>query len=107
MNEDVLECKRKAQELITSDRAPVNGNGRKKGYIEVMKDLYHPVPSSAGLQMMHVELALYWILRNGGTPSTPLVQTSGIFPTPRNVGLSQRQIKRQASKKCSRTRLSI
>ena len=34
MNEDVLECKRKAQELITSDRAPVNGNGRKKGYIE-------------------------------------------------------------------------
>lgn len=40
MNEDVLECKRKAQELITSDRAPVNGNGRKKGYIEVMKDLW-------------------------------------------------------------------
>ena len=40
MNGDVLECKRKAQELITSDRAPVNGNGRKKGYIEVMKDLW-------------------------------------------------------------------
>lgn len=40
MNQDVLECKRKAQELITSDRAPVNGNGRKKGYIEVMKDLW-------------------------------------------------------------------
>ena len=35
MNEDVLECKRKAQELITSDRAPVNGNGKKgihRGY---------------------------------------------------------------------------
>ena len=41
MNEDVLECKRKAQELITSDRAPVNGNGRKKGYIEVMTDLWN------------------------------------------------------------------
>ena len=40
MNKDVLECKRKAQELITSDRAPVSGNGRKKGYIEVMKDLW-------------------------------------------------------------------
>ena len=39
MNEDVLECERKVQELITSDRAPVNGNGRKKGYIEVMKAL--------------------------------------------------------------------
>ena len=41
MNEDVLECKRKAQELITSDRAPVNRNGRKKGYIEVMTDLWN------------------------------------------------------------------
>ena len=30
MNEDVLECKRKAQELTTYDRAPVNGNGRKR-----------------------------------------------------------------------------
>ena len=40
MNEDLLECKRKAQELITSSRAPVNGNGRKKGYIEVMKNLW-------------------------------------------------------------------
>ena len=37
MNEGVLECKRKAQ-----DRVPVNGNGGKKGYIEVMKDLWDP-----------------------------------------------------------------
>ncbi|EDO37922.1 predicted protein [Nematostella vectensis] len=41
MNVDVLECKRKAQELTSSDRAPVNENGRKKGYIEVMKDLWN------------------------------------------------------------------
>ena len=40
MNKDLLECKRKAQDLITSDRAPVNGNRRIKGYIEVMKDLW-------------------------------------------------------------------
>ena len=40
MNEDLLECKRKAQELITSSRAPVNVNERKKGYIEVMKNLW-------------------------------------------------------------------
>ena len=40
MNEDVLECKRKAQESINSDRALVNGTGRKKGSIEVMKDLW-------------------------------------------------------------------
>ena len=40
MNEDLLECKRKAQELITSSGAPVNANGRKKGYIEIMKNLW-------------------------------------------------------------------
>ena len=40
MNEDLLECKRKAQELMTSSGAPVNANGRKKGYIEIMKNLW-------------------------------------------------------------------
>ena len=34
MNNDVLECKKKTQELITSDRAPVNGNERKRGYMD-------------------------------------------------------------------------
>ena len=40
MNTDVLECKRKAQELVTSGNAPFNRNGRRKGYIEEMKELW-------------------------------------------------------------------
>ena len=40
-NSDVLECKRKAKEMITSQTPPCNVNGRKKGYIEVMKDLWN------------------------------------------------------------------
>ena len=40
MNNDVLECKRRAQELVASDGAPLNRNGRKKGYIEIMKQLW-------------------------------------------------------------------
>ena len=40
MNNDVLECKRRAQELVASDSAPLNRNGRKKGYIEVLKQLW-------------------------------------------------------------------
>ena len=40
MNNDVLECKRRAQELVASDSAPLNWNGREKGYIEVMKLLW-------------------------------------------------------------------
>ena len=40
MNNDVLECKRRAQELVAPDSAPLNRNGRKKGYIEVLKQLW-------------------------------------------------------------------
>lgn len=39
MNNDVLECKRQAKELISSQNPPRNENGKKKGYIEVMKQL--------------------------------------------------------------------
>ena len=40
MNIDCLNCKRKAQELIASENPPVNENGRRKGYIKVMKELW-------------------------------------------------------------------
>ena len=40
MNNDLLECKRKAQDLVVSNEAPRNKNGKKKGYIEVMALLW-------------------------------------------------------------------
>ena len=40
MNKDVLECKKNAQELVSSENPPCNENGRKRGYIGVMKDLW-------------------------------------------------------------------
>ena len=40
MNNDILECKKKAQELISSENPPCNENGRKRGYIDVMKELW-------------------------------------------------------------------
>ena len=40
MNIDCLDCKRKAQDLIASENPHVNENGRRKGYIKVMKDLW-------------------------------------------------------------------
>ena len=40
MNIDCLDCKRKAQELIASENPPVNENGRRKGYIKIMKELW-------------------------------------------------------------------
>ena len=53
MNSDLLECKRKAKDLISSVDPPRNATGRKKGYIEVMADLWEDkgarVPSPTGL----------------------------------------------------------
>ena len=43
MNKDVLECKKKAQELISSENPPCNENGRKRGYIDVMKELWDDI----------------------------------------------------------------
>ena len=40
MNTDLLQCKRDAQDLVASSYAPRNRNGRKKGYIEVMAELW-------------------------------------------------------------------
>ena len=40
MNSDLLECKRTAKGLISSVDPPRNATGRKKGYIEVMADLW-------------------------------------------------------------------
>lgn len=40
MNTDLLECKKKAQDLVSSDNSPLNRNGKKKGYIEVMHELW-------------------------------------------------------------------
>ncbi|CAH3156563.1 unnamed protein product [Pocillopora meandrina] len=51
MNSDLLECKRKAKDLISSVDPPRNATGRKKGYIEVMADLWEDKvnESSSGL----------------------------------------------------------
>ena len=40
MNSDILECKKKAKEMVSSNNPPYYTNGRKKDYIEVMKVLW-------------------------------------------------------------------
>ena len=40
MNSDILECKKKAKEMVSSNNPPYYTNGRKKGYVEVMKVLW-------------------------------------------------------------------
>ena len=40
MNDDLLECKQKALDLVKSSDAPRLDSGRKKGYMAVMKDLW-------------------------------------------------------------------
>ena len=38
---DVLECKRKAIEITSSESPPLGVNGKKKGYIEVLEELWN------------------------------------------------------------------
>ena len=40
MTSVLLECKRKAVELTSSDNPPLQDNGRKKGYMCLMKELW-------------------------------------------------------------------
>ena len=40
MNWDLLECKKRAKELVGSDTPLCNESGRKRGYIEVMQQLW-------------------------------------------------------------------
>ena len=40
MNRDLLECKKKAKELVASENPPCKENGSKKGYIAVMTELW-------------------------------------------------------------------
>ena len=40
MNSDLLECKRRAKELTSSQDPLCNANGKKKGYIMVIKGLW-------------------------------------------------------------------
>ena len=40
MNNDILECKRKAKELVSSENPPCNEKGRKRGYVDIMKELW-------------------------------------------------------------------
>ena len=40
MNSDLLECKVKAKEMVASQNSPRHENGRKKGYMAIMRELW-------------------------------------------------------------------
>jgi len=46
MNKDVLECKKKAQELVVSENPPCNENERRRGYI---RDLPQNTATATGM----------------------------------------------------------
>ena len=41
MNVDLMECKIKAKELVASNNPPLKVDGRKKGYMQLMKELWN------------------------------------------------------------------
>lgn len=51
MNKDLVDCKRKARELVSSDNPPCNENGKRRGYIEIMKELWDGLRLYGHLQL--------------------------------------------------------
>ena len=74
MNKDVFECKKKAQELVSSENPPCNENGRKRGYIDVMKELWDDM-GSKNLQLksrnLRDQASRLEKIRNNGTDLSP------------------------------------
>ena len=50
MISDLLECKKRAQELASSEEPARNTNGRKKGYMNILKELWDDL-GYAGLNL--------------------------------------------------------
>ena len=50
MISDLLECKKRAQELASSEEPVRNMNGRKKGYMKILKELWDDL-GCAGLNL--------------------------------------------------------
>ena len=40
MNDDLLSCKRQAVAMANSEQPPLEKNGRKKGYIKIMREIW-------------------------------------------------------------------
>ena len=40
MNADLLSCKREVVSLIQSNQPPLDGNGKRKGYMKIMKEVW-------------------------------------------------------------------
>lgn len=50
IKEELLDCKRKATAMVASDNSPRNLNGKKKGYMQIMKELLDET-DNAGLNL--------------------------------------------------------
>lgn len=62
MNKDILLCKRRALELIKSENPPRKDDGKKKGYIEVMKQLWEESGySNLGLKAQNLRDQASWL----------------------------------------------
>jgi len=95
MNKDVLECKRKALELVSSANPPRKQNGRKRGYIEIMKELwdeagyYNLGIKSQNLRDQASRLEKIQELASNNTQEESLLETNSIRNrTPNSVNLS-------------------
>ena len=97
MNRDLIECRKKATQLVASNDPPRNPNGRRKGYMQLMKELWDEVGhSELGLTTENLRDHTEWLEKTVGNVREIVVQDVGnrdreIGRQPRSQGLSSEE----------------
>ena len=74
MNSDVLECKAKAKELTELQDPPRYANGKKRGYMSVLKELWDERGYfHLGLSELHLRNQAAYLERVMGNDRTPFL----------------------------------
>ena len=110
MNIDLLQCKRDAQDLVASSDAPRNRNGRKKGYIEVMAELWEAKGyAHLGIKSQDLRDQASRIEKLDANDSVSNVQVNGLDTDPENllsrIFLIILRVKRQQNQNANETTL--
>ena len=73
-----MECRKKAKQLVASNDPPWNPNGRRKGYMQLMKELLDEAGhSELGLTSQNLRNHAKWLERSIGNVRETIVQDVG------------------------------
>ena len=95
MNKVILECKSKAKRLNESENPPRNANGRKKGYMKIMKELWDELGyADMHLTSQNLRDQAARLEKRSGNVRVTIVESVGI-----HIGTGDQVVKIQSQQK--------